>query len=89
MFMKHFGGITHLPRGLSKASCFVKPVISAVLLFHSLTLPLMSIPKIGALALVMIVERTNKMDEKQVVIPFKSRCLPYLKKVMTVDNATC
>ena len=40
-----------LPRGLSNASCFVKPVISAVLLFHSFTLPLISIPKIGALAL--------------------------------------
>ena len=37
-------------RGLFHASSLVNPVISAVLLFHSFTQPLKSIPKIGAFA---------------------------------------
>ena len=37
-------------RGRPKVSSFRKPVISAVLLFHSFTFPSASIPKIGALA---------------------------------------
>ena len=39
--------------GLFQASSLVYPVISAVLLFHSLTSPLTSIPKIAALLYTM------------------------------------
>ena len=36
--------------GLPNVSSFVKPVISAVLSFHSFTMPFTSMPKMGALA---------------------------------------
>jgi hypothetical protein len=51
--------------GLFQASSLEKPVISIVFSFHSLTLPLMSIPKMGALAVSTSWRSSVALDMKE------------------------